>query len=405
MKLFTVTLLVITGILSGSAQSVFPDALPLQKINYLSRTNTQEVYDTQTPEIKIFIFYNYLSETLAETMYNGCHFIFGKTKASIFPVFFTGHLIKKPTVSFGNPIPIQLQAIPLTSPFKAFNLSESEFPLLVVYNGKNQLCGIAKNIEQIAEIDCDEETVVQSHFLYLKLMVHEKNKPQLPYANKPVTIVGKRNNDTIVQLMTDRYGDFSIKIPDLEQSYAIVANEKIDEADSLTIQSIEGEQIGRFTNTADEYEYLINQQYLQLMPANYKQEDVEQRFLELKEKTPDHVVMTMNAHYQQGESALTPRAIIFLNKIQKVLLANPRYKLTIVSHTDARGNEPENLDVSTKRSDAMVRYLMALGIKKEKVRGEGKGESAIRNRCLNDVDCSAKEHEYNNRTEFKFTKK
>jgi hypothetical protein len=41
----------------------------------------------------------------------------------------------------------------------------------------------------------------------------------------------------------------------------------------------------------------------------------------------------------------------------------------------------------------------------ERLKAEGKGETEIRNRCINGVDCSDKEHEYNRRTEFKFSKK
>jgi outer membrane protein OmpA-like peptidoglycan-associated protein len=52
-----------------------------------------------------------------------------------------------------------------------------------------------------------------------------------------------------------------------------------------------------------------------------------------------------------------------------------------------------------------VSYLNSQGIDIKRLKAEGKGETEIRNRCVNGIDCSDKEHEYNRRTEFKFSKK
>ena len=40
-------------------------------------------------------------------------------------------------------------------------------------------------------------------------------------------------------------------------------------------------------------------------------------------------------------------------------------------------------------------------IELNRVSATGKGEQEIRNRCLNNIDCSDIEHEYNRRTEFR----
>ena len=79
--------------------------------------------------------------------------------------------------------------------------------------------------------------------------------------------------------------------------------------------------------------------------------------------------------------------------------------MVIVSHTDSQGEDQNNLALSLKRSETVVSHLISIGISKDRLKAEGKGEKEIRNRCVNDVDCSDKEHEYNRRTEFKFSKK
>jgi outer membrane protein OmpA-like peptidoglycan-associated protein len=55
-------------------------------------------------------------------------------------------------------------------------------------------------------------------------------------------------------------------------------------------------------------------------------------------------------------------------------------------------------------SNAVVKYLIAKGINPEKLKAIGKGETEIRNRCANNVNCSDKEQEFNRRTEFKYVK-
>jgi outer membrane protein OmpA-like peptidoglycan-associated protein len=83
---------------------------------------------------------------------------------------------------------------------------------------------------------------------------------------------------------------------------------------------------------------------------------------------------------------------------------NPALKLAIESHTDAKGEDSYNLTLSTKRSQTVVNYLISKGIATSRLSAKGFGETQIKNRCKNGVDCSELEHELNRRTEFKFTK-
>jgi outer membrane protein OmpA-like peptidoglycan-associated protein len=94
-----------------------------------------------------------------------------------------------------------------------------------------------------------------------------------------------------------------------------------------------------------------------------------------------------------------------LERVIKVLTTYPEFNLKVVSHTDSQGDDNSNLQLSIKRSETVVSYLNSQGIDLQRLKAEGKGETEIRNRCINGIDCSDKEHEYNRRTEFKFTKK
>ena len=94
-----------------------------------------------------------------------------------------------------------------------------------------------------------------------------------------------------------------------------------------------------------------------------------------------------------------------LNKMIPVLQNHTQYTILVTSHTDSQGDDAANLKLSVKRAEAVINYLSGKGIDKKLLKSEGKGETQIRNRCTNSVSCSDKEHEYNRRTEFTFTKK
>jgi len=116
-------------------------------------------------------------------------------------------------------------------------------------------------------------------------------------------------------------------------------------------------------------------------------------------------VVTENLFYELRESKLTQSSKDLLNKMMIVLQNYAQFNILVMSHTDAQGDEATNLKLSIKRSEEVVNYLASKGIANERLKAEGKGETQIRNRCFNNIDCSDKEHEYNRRTEFKFTKK
>jgi outer membrane protein OmpA-like peptidoglycan-associated protein len=90
-------------------------------------------------------------------------------------------------------------------------------------------------------------------------------------------------------------------------------------------------------------------------------------------------------------------------EIQKVIAAMEKYpslKIQVNSHTDSRGPDPYNLWLSQRRAEATVNYMIAQGIAKDRLIGEGYGETRLVNNCGNSVKCSSEEHQLNRRSEF-----
>ena len=63
------------------------------------------------------------------------------------------------------------------------------------------------------------------------------------------------------------------------------------------------------------------------------------------------------------------------------------------------GDDTENLEVSKARAGAIAAHLVNRGISKERLNAEGYGEHRVLNKCKNDVNCSEKQHNVNERVE------
>ena len=94
-----------------------------------------------------------------------------------------------------------------------------------------------------------------------------------------------------------------------------------------------------------------------------------------------------------------------LDKVAAILAENSAIRLEVISHTDSQGDDKSNMELSEKRSLSVVTYLILIGVQQDRLTYKGKGETEIRNRCNNGIDCSDIEHGYNRRTEFRFYKK
>lgn len=385
------------------AQDRYPNPIPFKTIEYVDKAKVKQVYDASKVEKKGFLFFDMTSEPLAEVMFNGANFVFTEKNITIFPIYFSGQLTKKTSDDIISKVPTQILRSPETSIFKDFKLTNDDFPVLVVYNEKNELCGFSKNVQDIAEIDCGLE-MVKFKVLRLKIMTEEKNKIMNPYANKEVVILGK-NSDTIAKLITNKYGDFNAEIPDLNQDYLITVNEKDKNINFVVLGTQSGKVVGRFKATDKGFEYKILQTEISKLPDIAIEEDLEMKFTTLKQKALNNFDITETLYYELGESELTQSSKSLLVKVKKVMDTYPEFKLLVISHTDSQGDDDGNLKLSIKRSETVISYLSSLGIKMDRLKAEGKGEMDIRNRCTNGVDCSDKEHEYNRRTEFKFSRK
>ncbi|MBK7140245.1 MAG: OmpA family protein [Bacteroidetes bacterium] len=84
-----------------------------------------------------------------------------------------------------------------------------------------------------------------------------------------------------------------------------------------------------------------------------------------------------------------------------VPVENPTAVVEISSHTDARASFTYNIDLSQRRANSVVKWLINQGIPKERMKPVGYGETKVLNGCIDGVKCLEFEHQRNRRTEFR----
>ena len=107
-----------------------------------------------------------------------------------------------------------------------------------------------------------------------------------------------------------------------------------------------------------------------------------------------------NIYYDFNKSDIRSDAKPSLDKLATMLMENPNIKIELASHTDCRGGEKYNRELSQKRADSAIAYLISKGIDATRLmaRGYGKSQPAVSCACSK---CTEDEHQYNRRTTFK----
>jgi outer membrane protein OmpA-like peptidoglycan-associated protein len=89
-----------------------------------------------------------------------------------------------------------------------------------------------------------------------------------------------------------------------------------------------------------------------------------------------------------------------LNRIVELMNKYPEMVIEIGSHTDNRGNDKFNADLSQKRADATRGYILEQGIPKNRISSKGYGETVQIVKCIPEDSCDEEQHELNRRSEF-----
>lgn len=117
------------------------------------------------------------------------------------------------------------------------------------------------------------------------------------------------------------------------------------------------------------------------------------------------VMVLENIYFDFNQSTIRTGTERELNELVTLMKQYPEMVIDIISHTDSRGENKENLNLSIQRAASMKEYLVEKGVSADRIETQGRGETQPRNRCKDGVNCTEEEHQFNRRTEVKVLKK
>lgn len=106
--------------------------------------------------------------------------------------------------------------------------------------------------------------------------------------------------------------------------------------------------------------------------------------------------------FEFNRSNITKQGAEELDRLVDVMKEHPEMVIFAKSHTDSRGGDKYNLNLSDRRAKATVQYIISKGIDKERISGQGFGETEPKVDCKK---CTEEEHAQNRRSEFLIVKK
>jgi peptidoglycan-associated lipoprotein len=83
-----------------------------------------------------------------------------------------------------------------------------------------------------------------------------------------------------------------------------------------------------------------------------------------------------NIFYDFAKWDLRPESMVSLDYLVETLNDNPNITIELGSHTDSRGSEQANNELSQKRAQSVVNYLIEKGIARDRLTAKGYGKSS-----------------------------
>lgn len=122
----------------------------------------------------------------------------------------------------------------------------------------------------------------------------------------------------------------------------------------------------------------------------------------LEQLVLEKAIVLEDIYYDFDRAEIRPDAADKLNALVKILKDNPNIRIELSSHTDSRGTEVYNEELSQRRAESAVEYIISQGIARDRLVAKGYGESRpIAPNENPDGSDNPEGRQMNRRTEFK----
>ncbi len=113
------------------------------------------------------------------------------------------------------------------------------------------------------------------------------------------------------------------------------------------------------------------------------------------------IVKINNIYFDINSNKLRPESKTELNDFVQVLNEYPELRIEIRAHTDSQGDSQYNMELSERRAEAVVDYLVLKGIYQSRLTFKGFGDTMPVNECIKGEKCSEEKYQENRRVEFR----
>jgi outer membrane protein OmpA-like peptidoglycan-associated protein len=254
-----------------------------------------------------------------------------------------------------------------------FNLKCSSSYQLTVFKNNSlkavNLKTISKHNQSLTlHIDIDPLICNQ----YINGLVKE-NITNNPIKNTKVLLLN--NSKEIKQTITDSDGRFNFEI-DCEKRYTLVT-------EKMNFTKVQHTIVSTNKNA-----------------FSYNVELILEPIIQFKDKYGIKYIETEPIIFELNEYEISKDIEKELNKVVFNMNQNLDINLEVNCHTDSRGPDKYNLQLTIDRANAAKDYLVSKGIDQNRIKTNGFGETKLLNTCKNNVKCTDAQHVLNKRIEF-----
>jgi len=224
---------------------------------------------------------------------------------------------------------------------------------------------------------------------------------QVDAATKRITILKGvvRDEKTLKPLYSN------IELIDVEENKTLAKFESNKSTGKYLVSLPSGKNYGLIVRSDG---YLFHSENFNI-PETAAYQEVEKN-IDLKRVEVGSTIVLKNIFYDYNKASLRDASKNELDRLTKLLKENPTIKIELSAHTDSRGGNKYNQDLSQRRAQSCVDYLIKHGIGSDRLVSKGYGETKL---LISDAEIAKlkfddeKEdaHQQNRRTEFKILSK
>lgn len=228
-------------------------------------------------------------------------------------------------------------------------------------------------------VNNDPELKIVNYKLTGNTLTLENKNSYLTLDNSTVKLTD-RDNNVIEETFTGNDGSFSFIVYPEEEYYLV------GEKENYFNSRVEFNTLGKTADKAKLKDFVTNISF--------------EKNLILEKIILNKSIVLENIYYDLDRANIRDDAALELNKLVRILIDNPKISIELSSHTDDRATVEYNLDLSQRRAESAVNYIISKGINKNRLIAKGYGESEL---IIKNAS-SEEDHQINRRTEFKVIK-